>query len=105
MSLQMRTIVFAMALAVAVPSVSSAAGQWVRFVGCPVAGAEPSCITVRSGRTTYNVSAAMPKIRIRGLGVIGRGLVSGGMSTCMQGVALHGISYTYTRQRCPNPRR
>jgi hypothetical protein len=103
MSIQMRSIVLAMALAVAIPSVSSAAGQMVRFAGCPRAGVEPGCITVRSGPTTYNVSTAMPKIRLNGRGIVGRGFVSGGMSSCMQGVALRGISYAYTRQRCPVP--
>jgi hypothetical protein len=99
--MQRRTTVIAILLALGIPSVSSAAGQWVRFAGCPVAGVEHGCIVVKSGPATYNVSAAIPKIRLRGLGIAGRGMVDGGVSYCMQGGILRNISYAYTRQRCP----
>jgi hypothetical protein len=98
----MRTIFLATVLAAAIPAVSSAAGRLVRFEGCPRAGVQAQCVVVRSGPTTYNVTAAMPKIQLNGRGIAGRGLVSGGVSSCMQGVSLRGISYIYTRRRCPN---
>jgi len=100
--MRISTIFLATALAVAVPAVSMAAGQLVRFHGCPMAGVQKECVVVRSGRFTYNVTAALPKIQLNGRGIVGRGLVAGGVSSCMQGVGLRGISYTYTRQRCPN---
>jgi hypothetical protein len=99
--MQRRAAAIAILLALALPSMTSAAGRMVRFAGCPRQGVEPGCMTVRSGPTTYNVSTAMPKIRLNGRGIVGRGFVTGGMSSCMQGVALRGISYAYTRQRCP----
>ncbi len=100
--MRMRTIFLATVLAVAIPAVSTAARHVVRFEGCPKAGVQRQCVVVRSGPTTYNVTAAMPKIQLNGRGIAGRGLVSGSVSSCMQGVSLRGISYAYTRRRCPN---
>jgi hypothetical protein len=100
--MRLRTIVLATVLAVAAPAVSSAAGHLVRFEGCPMAGVQKQCVVVRSGPTTYNVTAAMPKIQLNGRGIVGRGLVSSSVSSCMQGVSLRGVSYAYTHRRCPN---
>jgi len=100
--MRMRMIFLATILAAAIPAVSGAApGRLVRFEGCPRAGVQKECVVVRSGPTTYNVSAAMPKVQLNGRGIAGRGLISGGVSSCMQGVSLRGISYIYTRRRCP----
>ena len=90
-------------LAALMPAAASAAPDRVAFSGCPEPGVENSCVIVKSGTQTYNVTAAKPPITFKGLGVAGTG-VSGGMSSCMQGTPLSDIKYSYTRQQCPAPK-
>jgi hypothetical protein len=49
------------------------------------------------------LTGAKPPIKLNGLGVSGDGIVFGGVTTCMQGVRLTDVTYTYTKQRCEAP--
>ena len=98
----MRTIVIGCVLGLLIPAASDAAAPArVTFKGCPERGVEKGCMMVQSGGETYDITAAKPPIKFKGLGVSGSGVISGDPNICMQGKRLKDIKYTYTRMKCP----
>lgn len=72
------------------------------FNGCAFRGVDTTCLMVRSGRNTFNVTAARPRPDLgRHLGIVGAGTRSGKVSSCGQGIVLENIHWSYTRQQCP----
>lgn len=81
------------------------AGKDVHVVGCPYHGTEPGCLMIDGQGNTYDISGASPAPKVGHLAITLTGTVSGNPTTCMQGKPLGGIQWSYTRQRCPVPKK
>ena len=79
------------------------APQQVTVRGCVEAGVEPSCLVLKGGGQTYNVTAAEPKPAVGTYGTV-VGTVSDGMSTCQQGIILAAAIWAVEQGKaCPAP--
>ena len=75
-----------------------AVGSKVQFCGTVVSLVEGGCIGVKpagASEPAYQITSAKPKPAVGAL-IAGSGRVSGGMSFCMQGVALDHVEWKKT---------
>jgi hypothetical protein len=72
--------------------------QVVVASGCPEVGPLPFCLSLKSGKQTYNISAANPRPPFDAY-IIVEGTVSDAMSPC-QGIPLANIKVTVTKRLC-----
>ena len=77
----------------------SASAQTVTASGCATQGVTSGCIVLKSGKKTYNISAAKPTPRPGTWGTV-KGKVSSDMSMCMQGTLLKPATWRETRRKC-----
>lgn len=73
----------------------------VTVSGCARAGIENGCIVITSKAGTYNISSAMPTPKAGTYGTV-TGVVSDGVSLCMQGIILKPATWTPdAKKACP----
>lgn len=79
----------------------SAEAKEVTVSGCAIAGVEAGCIVIVNKQQAYNISSAKPTPKIGTYGTV-TGVVSDGMSFCMQGVILKPASWAPDPKKvCP----
>ena len=77
----------------------------VRLDGCPYPGVESGCLMIDGQGQTYDISSASPKPKVGYLAVSLRGTKSQNPTTCIQGIRLENVDWTYTKTKCPPARR
>jgi hypothetical protein len=91
------------AVAFALSGVASAKDVAVSFTGCTYAGVEAGCLLVTSGGKAYNITSARPRPGLQ-RAIAGKGIVSGNLTTCMQGQVLTDVHWRYVRDKMPCPK-
>lgn len=77
-------------------------GEMISAVGCPVAGAEPGCVTITAKGKIYDISGADPAIDLSsGRGVSLSGRAAGEVTAC--GAKLTEIQVDYLSLQCSSP--
>jgi hypothetical protein len=103
MSVTMRIAAVLAAGSFAVSAAAAPKDVVVPFSGCTMPGVEAGCLLVKNGKRIYNISSAKPRPNLYRT-IAGHGVVSNGVTTCMQGTALSDVRWHYIRLVVPCPK-
>jgi hypothetical protein len=76
------------------------AQEKVTASGCPIAGVEDSCLILKQGNVSYDISAVRPRPRVGYMAIRLSATKSSRLGICQQGIILEDIQWSYTNDKC-----